>query len=136
LPDQLLKAALIELSGNAAECGIVFDAPRNVLGGDTEAQRLRTLVERGFRYELSKQLLVVADGTRLVRRQRTPKLTRKLLETVVENLAELVARDFRAANFRHGVLCYTAENIANAPNAEADDDHAKDGSHDQLAEPI
>jgi hypothetical protein len=49
--------------------------------------------------------------------------------------AKLYASDFRAADLGHRIGAEAAENIADAPDREADDQAAHDDAHDGLAEP-
>src|SRR5262249_23004603 len=51
-------------------------------------------------------------------------------------VAELIDRDLGASDLGHGVDTETAENIADAPDSEADDQKPDHRRHDDLAEPI
>ena len=76
------------------------------------------------------------NAARLVGRDRPPDLAAKLLELVGIADAELVNRDLGAADLGDREYAEAAENIADAPDAEADDQEPDHRSHDGLADPI
>src|SRR5579885_1964589 len=76
------------------------------------------------------------DRRRLVGRERPSHLSAELLHFLVVADAELVDRNLAAADLGDGGDPETAENIANAPDPEADDQKPDHRRHDDLAEPI
>ena len=73
--------------------------------------------------------------SRLIRRDRTADLAADPLQLVGVILPELLDRDFRTADLGHRIGAEAAENIADAPDREADDQAAHDDAHDGLADP-
>ena len=63
-------------------------------------------------------------------------MARKLLQPIIVERAELLDRDLGAPDLGHGRAAEAAENVADAPNREADDQEAHDGGHHRFAEPI
>ena len=64
-----------------------------------------------------------------------PSLAAELLQAVGVELAELFDRDLGAADLDRRIEPEAAENIADAPDREADDQAAHDDGHDAPAEP-
>ena len=77
-----------------------------------------------------------AERARLVRRDRAAELAAELLQALVVDLAELVDGDLGAADLGDGRAAEAAEDVADAPDREADGDQAEHDAHDGLAEPI
>ena len=94
------------------------------------------LVERGFGDHLAEQLPVEAQRPGLVGQDRPVQLAAELLQPVLVELAELLDADFGAADLGDGRRAEAAENVADAPDAEADGDQAEDHAHDGAADPI
>ena len=92
-------------------------------------------VERGLGDQLAEDLAVEAGGARLLGGDGAAALAAQLPKLVVVVLAELFDGDFLAADLGHLVLAKTAENVADAPDREADGQHAEHDAHDDLAEP-
>ena len=87
---------------------------------DAEPHLLRLLVERGLGDQLAEQLAVETERARLIRRDRTAELAAELLQAVVVDLAELLDRDFGAADLGDRGAAEAAENVADAPDREAE----------------
>ena len=136
LADQLLEPARVELPVDAVKRRVVGDALGHVGVGNAEAELAGALVEGGLRDHLAEDLLLDAEGTGLVGRDRTAELLADALQAFVVLLAELVDRDLGAADLGHGKDAEAAENVADAPDAEADDEEQHHGRHDDAAEPV
>ena len=136
LTDQVFELGAVELTVDAAETLIFQDAARHLLLGDTELERAGTLVEHGFRDHLREHLAIDAGEPCLLRRHRAAHLAAELLQPVLVGLAEGVDSDLGVANLGDGRLAEAAENVADAPDAEADRDQAEQNAHDDAAEPI
>jgi len=85
---------------------------------------------------LLQRLPVKAEGACLVLGQGSAELAAELLQLVGIDLAELVDRDVGMADLGQRRLAESAENIRDAPNAEAHDQYAHDHGHNGLAEPV
>ena len=96
----------------------------------------RALVERGLGDDLAQQLPVEAQRLGLVGQDRAVQLAAELLQPVLVELAEGIDADFGAADLGDGGGAEAAENVADAPDAEADGDQAEDDAHDGAADPI
>ena len=131
-----LEARAIELTGRPEQFRIAGDPARHLLVADAEPQGLHALVERRFADELPHQLLVDAHLARLVQRDRAAKLPAELLQPFAVLLTELLDRDLGAADPRQARAAKAAENVADAPDREADRDQAEHDAHDDSAEPI
>ena len=75
-------------------------------------------------------------GAGLIERNGAPELSAKLLQPVVIESAKLLDRDFGMADLRETGAAETPENVADAPDPEADRDQAEHDAHDEPAEPI
>ena len=104
--------------------------------GHAEPELACALVERGAGDHLAQDLLLEAERTRLVGRDRTAQLLAELLEPLIVLLAELVDRNLGAADLGDRRDAEPAENVADAPDAEADDEEQHDRRHDDAAEPV
>ena len=104
--------------------------------GHAEAELARPLVERGAGDHLAEDLLLEAERAGLIGRDRTAQLLAELLQPLVILLAELLDRNLGAADLGHGGDAEPAENVADAPDAEADDQEQHDRRHDDAAEPV
>jgi hypothetical protein len=58
------------------------------------------------------------------------------LQAFVEELAELFAGNFGAADLGNRRARRAAEHVADAPDREAHDQKGDDGKHDRLADPV
>ena len=116
----------VELAGEALETRIVGDLPRDLGVADVEPQRARPLVERGLGDHLAEQLPVEAERPGLVGQDRPVQLAAELLQPVLVELAERVDADFGAADLGHGRGAEAAEDVADAPDAEADGDQDRE----------
>ena len=103
---------------------------------DVEPQRLRPLVDDGLGDHLGEQLPIEAERAGLIGQDRAAELAAELLQAVLVELAELLDADFGAADLGDRGLAEAAEDVADAPDAEADGDQAEDDAHDDAAEPI
>src|SRR5262249_17372992 len=101
-----------------------------------EAELARALIERCRRDHLAKRSLLQTEGARLVRRDRTAQLAPELLQLLIVAHAELLNRDLCSTDLGNRGNPETAENIADAPDPEADNQKPDHRSHDDLAEPI
>ena len=131
-----LEPRAVELAGDALEARIVGDLPRDLGVADVEPQCSRPLVEHGFGDHLAEQLAVEAQRPGLVGRDRAAQLAAELLQPVLVELAECVDADFGAADLGDRRCAEALEDVADAPDAEADGDQAKDDAHDGAADPI
>ena len=135
LPDHLLEQGPVKLTVDTPKTLVGDDALRDFLIGEAEPQLLGLFVERGFRDQLADQLPVEADGARLIGGDRPAGLSADALELVGVVLAELIDRNFGAADLGDRIRAEAAENIADAPDREADNEAAHDGAHHGLADP-
>jgi hypothetical protein len=135
LSDDLDEARTIELAVEPAETGVVGNAAGDLVVADAEPQRLRLLVERGLGHQLAEHLAVDAGRARLVGRDRAANLAAELLQALGVILAELFDRDLGVADLERRIEPEAAENIADAPDREADDQAAHDDAHHGLADP-
>ena len=126
LADDLLEKPAVELAVRPAEIRIVGDAADDVGIADAEAQRLGLLVERGFGDQVAERLPVEAERARLVGRDRAAEPAAELAQLVVIKLAKLLDRDFGVADLDRRIEAEAAENVADAPDREADDQDAHD----------
>ena len=131
-----LEAHAVELAGRAEQIRIGRDPARHLGIGDAEPQRLRALVDRRFANELPHQLLVEAHAARLIEGDRAAELPAKLLQPLAVELTELLDGDLGPADPRQARAAKAAENVADAPDREADRDQAEHDAHDDSAEPI
>ena len=86
--------------------------------------------------ELSGKLLFEAQRSRLIRRDRAADLTAQLLQAVVVDLAELIDGDLGRTDLGDGRAAEPAEDVADAPDREADRDQAEHQAHDSSSQPI
>ncbi len=135
LADDLLEAGAVEFAVGRQEAGVAGDALRDIGVGQAEPEILGLFVERGFRHQLTEQLPVEAEAARLVGRDRPADPAADLLQLVGVILAKLLDRNFGAADLGHRIGAEAAENVADAPDREADDQAAHDDGHEGLADP-
>ncbi len=88
------------------------------------------------RDHLAEDLLLQAERAGLVGRDRTAELLAEALQTLVVLVAELVDRNLGLADLGHGENAEAAENVADAPDAEADHQEQHHRRHDDAAEPV
>ena len=131
-----IEAAAIELAGRAAERRIFGDAADDFLVGQTEPHLPRALVEPGIVDHSEQHRAFETDRLGLFRRDRLADLAAELLEALVIGPAELLDRDFRAADFRQRGAAEAFENIVDPPDGEGRGQKAHDHAHDDAAEPI
>ena len=136
IADDGLEARCIEGAVCTLEVRIAQDHAHGLGVGLAEAEAARLFIEGGFRQRLLQHRTIEAKGARLIRRQRTPVLAPDLLQTVGIDLAEIIDRDFGAPDRRDRRLAKAPENVGDAPDPEADDQHAHDQRHDAFAEPV
>src|SRR4029077_17233427 len=136
IADDLFEARAVELTGWRFERGIVHDLARDLSVRHVEAKLACALVERSFGHELAGELLVKSQEPRLVRRDRAAKLAAQLLDAVVIDLAELLGGDFGRADLGDRRAAEAAEDVADAPDREADRDHAENDRHHDPPEPV
>ena len=91
---------------------------------------------RGFADELPHELLVEPHLPRLIQGDRAAELTAELLQPFAVELPELLDGDLGAADPRQARAAKALENVADAPDREADRDQAEHDAHDDPAEPI
>ena len=103
----------------AAERRIGGDALHDFGVGQAEPHLPRTLIEPGLGDHFAKHLPVETERLRLFRRQRAADLAAELLQALVVGLAELLDRDFGAADLGERRAAEAAENIVDAPDREA-----------------
>jgi hypothetical protein len=84
---------------------------------------------------LLASLVPDAKPARLVGRDRPADPAADLLQLVGVILPKLLDRNFGAADLGHRIGPEAAENVADAPDREADDQAAHDDGHDGLADP-
>jgi len=80
------------------------------------------------------EVTVIALGPLLPRDD--PELAAELLQAIVVDLAELLCGNLGAADLGESRLPESLEDVGDAPDAEADDQHAHHHGHYDLAEPI
>src|SRR5262249_8692361 len=136
LAQDRLELLGVELAGPALEARVLGDAPRHLGVRDAEPHGARALVERGLLHPLSEHLLVETAGARLVGRDGAPQLASGHLQLVVVELAELLDRDLAAADGGDRLAGEAAaEDVADAPDPEGNDQEPDHDCHDKLAEP-
>ena len=132
-----LEARAVELAVQSPERRVLGDLPRHLGVAQAEPQRLAgALVDHGLGDHLIEQLPVEAQRLRLVGQDRPAQLAAELLQPVLIELAERLDPDFGAADLRERRLAEAAEDVADAPDREADGDQAQDHAHDGAADPI
>src|SRR5262249_24043544 len=134
--DGRLEAEAVELPVGPAERGIVGDVAGNLCVGKRKAELAGALVEQKFRDDLAQHEPVDAHGARLIAADGTAELARELLQAIVVEHAELIDGELGAADLGHRGTAEAAENVADSPDREADDQKAEDGGQDDLAEPV
>ena len=132
LAQQHLEPLPVELAVRSPQRGVGRDAPRHLGVGNAKPQRPDLLVERGLGDQLADQLPVDAERARLFHGDRTSKLAPHLLEPLGVELPELVGGDLGAADPCEARLAEAAEDVADAPDREADRDQPEQHAHDDL----
>ena len=135
LADALEEQLLIELAVHAFERRILGDPFRHFGVGNRESELPHTLIKRREGHHLSKQLLLNSEGAGLIRRDRAADSSAELLKFVGITLAKLIDGDISAANLGDRVHPKASEYVANAPDAERNDQGADHDRHDRFAEP-
>ena len=133
---ELIEAVAIELAGRTAERRIFGDAADDFLVGQAEPHLPRALVEPGIVDHSEQHRAFETDRLGLFRRDRLADLAAELLEALVIGAAELLDRDFRAADLRQRRAAEAFENIVDPPDGEGRGQKAHDHAHDDAAEPI
>ena len=136
LPDRGLEAGRIEIAAHALEIGIVVDHAHGLGVGLAEPHPPRFFVERGLGDGLLQDLAVEAEGAGLIHRQGAAELTAELLQLVGVDLAELFGRNLGPADLGQRRLPESLEDVGDAPDRKAEDQHPHDDAHDGLAEPV
>ena len=113
-----------------------MDDANDVGVGLAKAHAARGLVDGGVGNDVLQHLAVEAELARLLRGQGTTEAAADLLQSVGVQIAELLGRDFGAADLRQGRLSKALEDVCDTPDAETDDQHAEHDGHHRLAEPI
>ena len=132
--DHVLETLTVERTGRPAERGIVHDQPGDFRIRKAQAHLARLLIDRRLGDELADDLLLEPQFMRLRRGDGMAQLATDLLEAVVVGLAELLDRNLGVADFGKARSPVAAENVADAPNAEGEDEEADDPAHDSFAE--
>ena len=127
---------MIELAVEALEVRVIGDRLRDIGVGQAEAHAARGLVEGRFGDHLLQHLPVEPELARLLGGQRPAELAADLLQPVGVEIAELLGGNLRAADRGKARLSVSLEDVGDAPDGEADDQHAEHERHDRLAEPI
>ena len=135
IADHGFKTRAIELAVGAAKGRVAGDAVGDILVGKAEAQLARQFVERGFGDKLTEQLAVEAERARLIVRDRPAHALTELLQLVGVIGAELLDRDFGAADLGDRIHAEATEDVADAPDREGDDQAAHDDAHHGFADP-
>ena len=94
---------------------------------------MRLLVERGAGHQPGQHLLVEAGLARLVIGDGAPRLALQLLQFVLVFSAVLLDADFRVADGRQLPDAKIVEDVANAEEAEADDDQSGEDRQNDAA---
>ena len=136
IANEILEARAVEFPAGIAKSRIAGDPFGDLFVGESEPPVVHFLVKGGVRDQLGDDLPVKTERAGLVGRERAPKAAAELLQAVVVEAAELLDRNLGSANLGGGVLSEAAENVADAPDREADDQQAHDDGHHGLAEPI
>ena len=136
LPDRGLEARRVEVAGDALEVRIASDHPHGLGVGLAKAELPGVVVKRRLRDDLLQHLAVEAEGARLIHGQRPAELAADLLQLLGVELAELLGRNLGAADLGQRRLPEPLEDVGDAPDAEADDQHAHHRGHNDLAEPV
>ena len=126
----------VELAGDAFEARHIGDLPGDLGVADVEPQCSRPLVERRLGDHLAEQLAVEPQRPGLVGQDRAVQLAAELLQPVLVELAECIDTDLGAADLGDRRCAEAVEDVADAPDAEADGDQAEDDAHDGAADPI
>ena len=98
-------------------------------------QLFSLFVERGFGHQLSEQLPVESARACFLGCDWTANLASELLYAVIVELSKLLDLNLGAANGRDRIAAKAAENVADAPDGEADNKETHDKGHEALAEP-
>jgi len=94
------------------------------------------LIKRGVSDETAQHLAVKADRARFFIGDAAACLTLQPLQLVLVGGAVILAGDVDRADLRELATAKAAENVADAPDREADGDQAKNHAHDSSAQPI
>ena len=129
------KLLAVEFAVGSVEGRVVLDAAGDRRIAQAQPHVLGLLVERGLGDHLAEDLAVETECARLVGRDRLAELARDPLDAVVVVFTELLDRDLGRADGGDSIAPIAAENVADAPDREADHQEAHDDAQDDLADP-
>src|SRR3546814_693248 len=134
---ELREAVAVEAAGGILEVGILQQVPAHLLLRHQHAQPRRHLVEHGARDHALEHLLGNAEGARLVHRELHAEPAAHVVDLVGELAGELALLDDRAADLRHRLrLAAAAKDVADAPDSEAEDQHAEEDGREEIHEEL
>ena len=136
LADRGLETRRIEIAAQSLEIGIVVDDAHGLGIRLTKAHPPRLLVEGGFRNGLLQHLAIKPERAGLFHGQRPADLAAELLELVGVDLAELFGGDLGPADLGQRRLPKALEDVGDAPDSKAENQHSHHDAHDGLAEPV
>jgi hypothetical protein len=125
----------VEGSVSAAEAGVALDRLRDDRVRDAEAHLARLLVERRLRDQARQHARLETKGAGLLGRDGTPGSADELLVLVLVGRPVGVGRDVRLADGRDFGPRAAAEDVADAPDRERDDEKAEQDEDHHPADP-
>ncbi len=129
-----VESRAVEAAVGALEDGRVGKLARHFLRGHGEAQAAGLLVKRRLADHLVQHLPVESDEARLLAGEAAAALL-DLGDALLEGAAEGLDADVGAADRGDAVRAIAAEDVADAPDREADDQEPEQNDENSLAEP-
>ena len=132
----LIEEGAVELAVGSLEGRVVHDRARRRAGPRRERpSSLACSARTASVTRLVRHLLVDAEGAGLLGGDDRAELAAEPLEFVGIGSAELIDRDRRVADLGHRGGGRCAEDVADAPDGEADDQSAEKDGGDELCRP-
>jgi len=126
------ELAGIELTRGVLECRLLLDQQAHFLVADQQMQALGLLVEHRLGHQPVNGLIDDTEGLGLLDVEIAAELLAQPIDLFAHGLLHDVAGDLVAADGRHGrVLRRGAQEIANAPDAEAQDKKHEQDLYDE-----
>jgi hypothetical protein len=130
----LLEGWPIELAVGSAERGLLQNGSGYELVRHAEAERLSALIEESVVHEPSKDALIDPEGASLLGSEIGPELTAQSLDLIIVGGSELFHRDFGASDTGDAVPRSAPEDVADAPDREAEDQKSEQNCGNDLAD--
>ena len=131
----LVEARALEAAARPLEVRVLGDGLGDELVRDLQPEVARLLVERRLGDEAAKDLRVDAEGPRPFRRDALPGLPGEPLHLVLIGVAVGVRRDADIADARDVRAHGAPEDVADAPDREAEDEKAEQHRDHGFADP-